>query len=249
MRAGSHMRCGFRSDHCIVSAEATSRSRRTLVPVERGKATTRCRALLRCAVPRCARGSLRCSQRAGEPRTRPRAGAISLRELAALGAQTGWARRLALRRSDPPPAAALLAAAEAQRPAPGRGFAGNSEHGIEAHHERCCAQAWAGARRRASAASSSAGARGASADEQESLRTLARLTSRRGLQAAPWVERRLSEHRAQRACAARPRPREGEFGARPRVTSSAEQSAGGRPPQRSADGHPPAAGRAAQSHA
>ena len=76
-----------------------------------------------------------------------------------------------------------------------------------AHHERCCAQPCAGARRRASAASRSAAPRGV------------RVALRRR------VERRLFEHRAQAARAARCRPREGEFGARPRGASTAEQSA------------------------
>jgi len=174
---------------------------------ERGKATAGCRALLRCGGRRCASTALRCSQRAGERRTRPRADGISLRELPTLGAQTGGARRLALRRSDAPPTAPLLAAAEAQRPTPDRGFAGSSELCIDEHSVRCCAQSWADDRRRASAASRSGGSGGL------------RVASRRR------VERRLFEHRAQRACAARPRPREGEFGARPPLSSTAEQSA------------------------
>ncbi len=69
------------------------------------------------------------------------------------------------------------------------------------------AKPWAGGRPRASAAPRSAGARGL------------RIAARRG------VERSLSEHRAQAACAAGCRPCEGEFCARPRAPSTAGQSA------------------------
>ncbi len=69
------------------------------------------------------------------------------------------------------------------------------------------AKPWAGGRACASAAPRSAGARGL------------RIAARRG------VERSLSEHRAQAACAAGCRPCEGEFCARPRAPSTAGQSA------------------------
>ena len=69
------------------------------------------------------------------------------------------------------------------------------------------ARPWAGERRSASAAPRSAGDRGL------------RIAPRR------CVERSLSEHRAQAACAAGCRPCEGEFCARPRDTSTAGESA------------------------
>ena len=86
--------------------------------------------------------TLRCSQRAGEGRTRgppaavrfakpsawrtPRMGGSLLRRLPMLGARTAALDPIALRRSGNPPAAALLAAAEARSRTPAHGFASNA---------------------------------------------------------------------------------------------------------------------------
>ena len=58
--------------------------------------------VLHCGGRREAPTALRCSVPGGERRTRPRTGGILLRRLPVLGAQTGCARRLALRRCATP---------------------------------------------------------------------------------------------------------------------------------------------------
>jgi hypothetical protein len=119
-----------------------------------------------------------------------------------------------------PRCAALLGAAEAQQPPPTRASARTIDarddsatrravaaRGARSSRSACLARPWAGGRWRASAAPRSAGARGL------------RIAARR------CVERSLFEHRAQADRAARCRPCEGEFCARPRAPSTGGQSA------------------------
>ena len=103
-----------------------------VVRVERRKALGAWPGVLRCSGRRAAPTALRCSVLGGERRTRPRTGGILLRRLPVLGAQTGYARPLALRRCATPRALALLGAAEAHARPPAHGFARN--HGCS-HRE------------------------------------------------------------------------------------------------------------------
>ncbi len=73
-----------------------------VVRVERRKALGAWPGVLRCSGRRAAPTDLRCSVLGGERRTRPRTGGILLRRLPVLGAQTGYARPLALRRCATP---------------------------------------------------------------------------------------------------------------------------------------------------
>ena len=155
---------------------------------------------------RSAFGRLLCGARAaaGERRTRPRAAAVLLRKPAALGARTGGARRVALGRRATPAACAprrRRGAPPAIRPRLGEAPLVVVVACTLVRQSRGRVSGAAPLRRR--------GAQQWAGD---------RIAVRRD------DERRLFEHRAQAARAARCRPREGEFGARPHAASTAAQS-------------------------